>query len=169
MAKNLFAWASIDEHGKTSGGTAGNQTGRELKVGELYDFGQTHVLRINDAGARTKAAKYALILAENVHIGYDQKNRTSLYNLAKSVGWDLDSLLKKLASKDVECDCSSFAATIINMGFGSTVVPCFTTATIAESVSKNSEFTVLAYDKAKKAFKKGDCVYKAGKHVIINV
>lgn len=70
-------WASIDERGKIRGGKAGDQTGKEVKLGSWYYFGQTQVIRWKD---RTKAKKYAKIieaLCNNPHIGYDQSERTT--------------------------------------------------------------------------------------------
>ena len=46
--KNLFAWASIGENGKATGGKVGDQTGKEVKCGQIYDFGQTRVYRCKD-------------------------------------------------------------------------------------------------------------------------
>ena len=34
--KNFFAWASIGENGRGTGGKKGDQTGKEVKVGKLY-------------------------------------------------------------------------------------------------------------------------------------
>ena len=39
----LCAWASANEYGKTTGGKAGDQTGKEVKCGNIYNFGQTRV------------------------------------------------------------------------------------------------------------------------------
>ena len=40
MVKNLFAWASIGSNGKVADDLAGDQTGKEVKIGEYYNFGQ---------------------------------------------------------------------------------------------------------------------------------
>ena len=36
----LCAWASANEYGKTTGGKAGDQTGKEVKCGNIYNFGR---------------------------------------------------------------------------------------------------------------------------------
>ncbi len=36
-------WASLDENGNISGGSAGDQTGQEVKLGNWYNFGQNTV------------------------------------------------------------------------------------------------------------------------------
>ena len=45
---NLFAWASIGENGRGTGGKKGDQTGKEVKVGNYYDFGQNKVIRFKN-------------------------------------------------------------------------------------------------------------------------
>ena len=105
----LCGWASIDENGKLSGGKAGDQTGREVKTGGWYNFKQTEVLRWKD---KTLANKYATViksLCSNKHVGYDQSQRTSLYNELKRLNWDYTKL-----SKNVECDCSELVACAVN-------------------------------------------------------
>lgn len=52
----LCGWASIDENGKATGGQKGDQTGREVRTGNWYSFGQTVVLRFKDRNKATKAA-----------------------------------------------------------------------------------------------------------------
>ena len=44
----LCAWASANEYGKTTGGKAGDQTGKEVKCGNIYNFGQTRVVLIEN-------------------------------------------------------------------------------------------------------------------------
>ena len=36
----LCGWASIDEKGKATGGQKGDQTGREVRTGNWYNFGR---------------------------------------------------------------------------------------------------------------------------------
>lgn len=56
MVKNLFAWASI---GKVGGDLAGDQTGKEVKISEYYDFGQKWVIRFRSKKRGQKAASAA--------------------------------------------------------------------------------------------------------------
>lgn len=168
MTENLFAWASIDENGHASGGEAGDQTGREVKIGNYYDFGQNYVLRFRSSSVGRCAAKIAKSLAKNNNIGYDQAQRFTLYSLAQSANWDFNELKKLLKSRKVECDCSSFAATVINLAFGKKVVPCFTTSTI-RAYYDPVKLQVMKLSDAKKKWHKGDMPFKAGKHIIINI
>lgn len=75
MVKNLFAWASIGSNGKVSGDLAGDQTGKEVKISEYYDFGQKWVIRFWSKKRGQKAASAAKMLARNNNIGYNQRNR----------------------------------------------------------------------------------------------
>ena len=171
MSKNLFAWASIGENGKATGGKPGDQTGREVKVGPYYNFGQNQCVRFKGLTRGRKAAKIAKQLAADNSIGYNQAERGTLYNLAMSCGWNQAKLLKALKTKKVNCDCSAFVATVINLAYGAAKVSCFTTATMvsqtADKYPKN--FSVLPIHEAEAKWHKGDMPLKAGKHVIINV
>lgn len=97
----LSGWASFNEKGKTTGGKAGDQTGKEVKTGAYYNFGQTVVLRFKD---RTLAKKYAAFIkavCENEHVGYCQAHRMSLSSALDAVNWDVSKL-----KTDCEVDCS---------------------------------------------------------------
>lgn len=106
-------WASIDERGRISGGKAGDQTGREVKLGNWYNFNQSMCLRWK---SRRKAKKYAKVieqLCKSSLVGYDQSDRITLYNALKNCGWSVDKFLKKGSA--VECDCSMLVACAINV------------------------------------------------------
>lgn len=167
--KNLFAWASIDENGHVSGGKAGDQTGKEVKIGYYYDFGQNQVLRFNNVSVGRKAGKIAKALAKNNAIGYSQAQRHMLYVLAKNNDWNFSKLKKALKTTKVNCDCSSFCSTIINLAYGKKVVECDTTATIVKDATASGNFKTLSVKEAQAKWHKGDMPLKAGKHIIINV
>ena len=105
----LCGWASIDERGRASGGAAGDQTGREVRVGSWYNFGQTEGLRFKDRDLAKRAAAVMKAICQNDHVGYDQGGRTSLYRELKAVGWNVSKL-----TTDCECDCSSLIAVVLN-------------------------------------------------------
>ena len=166
---NLFAWASNGENGPKNN-KPGNQTGKELKVGNLYNFGQNICIRFVDVKYGRIAGKIAKTLAKHPSIGYDQTGRYTLYSLSENYKWDVDKVLEQLETKFVECDCSSFIATVINLTFSKKIVNCFTTSSMERECSKLKEkFTILPYSKAKESFKKGDILVRRGKHTIINV
>lgn len=166
---NLFAWASIGENGKATGGKPGDQTGREVKVANYYNFGQDKCVRFKSVDYGRKAGVIAKKLAKCESIGYNQSQRGTLFSLASECGWKIEPLLGALKEKKVNCDCSSFVSTVINLAFEKRIVPCCTTSTLWENCEKTKKFKCMDIDKAEKNFHKGDMPIKAGKHVIINV
>lgn len=166
---NKFAWASIDENGRAQGGKAGDQTGREVLVGNYYDFGQDCVIRFKSVTKGRKCGKIARKLANVEAIGYDQSQRYTLWNLAKLSGWNYKDLIKMLKKQNVECDCSSFASVCINLAYGRALVPISTTATIWNNCKATGKFERLTVQNAKKKWHKGDMPVKAYNHIIINV
>lgn len=169
MSKNLFAWASIGENGKATGGKPGDQTGCEVKIGYYYDFGQDEVLRFKNVIYGRRAASYAKALAKNKAIGYNQAERATLFDLANKCDWKMSKLKKALKTQKVNCDCSSFCSTVINLAFGRKVVGCCTTSTIVQVAMVTGYFNLLSVVKAKNKWHKGDMPLKAGRHIIINV
>lgn len=166
---NKFAWASIGEGGKVSGGKAGDQTGKEVVVGYYYHFGQDMVIRYKDVKYGRKAGKIAKALAKCNSIGYSQSDRYGLPNLAAKYDWNYKKLLKALKTKKVNCDCSSFASTVVNLAYGKKIMPISTTATIWNNARKTGKFEKISVAKAEKKFHKGDMPNKANNHIIINV
>ncbi len=167
---NKFAWASIGENGKATGGKPGDQTGREVVIGYYYHFGQDMVIRFKSKKYGRKAAKIAKALAKCNSIGYNQTTRTGLYNLAADNSWNYKKTLKALKKKKVNCDCSSFVSAVINLAYGKRLVPSTTTtATLWNNCKDTGKFEKITVKKAEKKFHKGDMPNKAFNHVIINV
>ena len=92
----LCGWASIDERGRASGGAAGDQTGREVKVGAWYNFGQTVGLRFKNRELAKRAASVMKAICLNDHVGYDQGGRASIVSLRPWGGMSQSS--KRIAS-----------------------------------------------------------------------
>jgi hypothetical protein len=166
---NKFAWASIGENGKATGGKPGDQTGREVVIGNYYHFGQDMVIRFKSVAKGRKAAKIAKKLAKCESIGYNQDRRYELPDLAAKNNWDYKKLLKALKKKKVCCDCSSFASTVINLAYGKKLIPISTTATIWNNCRPTGKFEKISVKSAEKKFHKGDMPNKAYNHIIINV
>lgn len=168
MRKNLFAWASIGENGSVVGGKPGDQTGKEVKIGYYYFFGQDKAIRFDSVKYGRKAAKYAKALAKNNNIGYNQAQRDTLFELAKDCDWNYSTLKKELKKTKVNCDCSAFASTVINLAFNRQVVGCATTSTICNAI-KGKPLSVIPIQHAMAKWHKGDMPLKEGKHIIINI
>lgn len=161
----LCGWASIDERGKISGGKAGDQTGKEVKTGNWYDFGQNTVFRWKNITLAKAYAKVIKSLCNNSCIGYDQSQRTSLYNALKAVKWDYTKLNKK-----VECDCSELIACAVNCVLGKAVISSSVyTGNLNNALINSGYFKKLTgtkYCDSSNYLVIGDIINKPGSHVI---
>ena len=108
-----IAHASIDENRNTKNGQAGNQNGREVCVRTWYNKPWTVCLRHPDRYVREQIADIAEMLATppvNSLIGYDQNERNSLHNVAKSCKYDIMEFIN--AHELCETDCSAFVTCV---------------------------------------------------------
>lgn len=100
-----------DENNGYFGGEAGDQTGTEFWVINWYNYGQDYVLRYTGERAdevRALIAQYAIAAANNNHIGYDQGQRDTFWNMLVKYGYNPANI-----KEDCEADCSSSVASII--------------------------------------------------------
>lgn len=157
-------WASIDENGHARGGAVGDQTGREVKTGEYYNFGQTVVIRCKDRKKAHKIANSAKYIAESNLCGYDQNNRESLFRELVKVGFDYKALTAK-----TETDCSALVACAVACAYGKELIPraCWT-GNLEPALVKTGEFQVLTKPiKDPSYLMKGDIILNKQAHVII--
>lgn len=92
--------ARIDEHGKISGGVAGDQNGKEVSTQAWYLHKKGWiVLRAKDNFARLSIAAAMEAACANDFIGYDQLHNQTLYALAKPLRYN-PSLVKTPCSTD---------------------------------------------------------------------
>lgn len=105
--------ARIDENGKISGGTAGDQTGKEVSTQAYYMHSKGwYLYRAKDAAVAERLAAAMLEACNNDNVGYDQGNRLDVISKLKKCG-----SLSKIAEK-TETDCSSLVrACCIESGF----------------------------------------------------
>ena len=76
--------ARIDERGKITGGSAGDQTKNEVGTQNYYVHSKGwRVLRPNDAEKGVMMAKCMQMACDNNNIGYDQISRNDLYAKAR--------------------------------------------------------------------------------------
>lgn len=158
-------WASIDERGKAKGGRAGDQTGKELKIGQWYYFGQTVVIRWK---SREQAKAYAAVIksfCDNRHIGYDQSERTTLYNELKRLKWRSSDI-----THNVECDCSDLVVCGVNVTVGSALLPSYLyTGNLSDGLMRTDlfkKYTGAKYTKEPDYLMIGDILIKPNGHVI---
>lgn len=141
MKAAYIAHAVGDEHGKASGGEAGNQNGRELRTQPWYLNPKGWVvLRPKDPEVAEKIAYDAKAAANNMHIGYDQKERNTLYACAEKVGFDCAKV-----TTDCECDCSALVRVCVT--YAGIKVGHFNTASEVNTLMKTGKFEKLTDEK----------------------
>lgn len=101
--------ASLDERGCARGGQAGDQTGREVFTRNWYNGNWDMVIRPREAAVAEKIAAACEAGCANNKIGYDQSQRTTLFQQAKANHWDLSRI-----TENCETDCSAFVAVCVN-------------------------------------------------------
>lgn len=103
MATVMVGSARIDENGNAYGGSAGDQTGKEVSKQAWYKHSKGwRVFRAKNAGVAAKIAKAMEAACANSKIGYDQWQRNTLYSQAEKVGFDISKVKTKC-----ETDCSA--------------------------------------------------------------
>jgi hypothetical protein len=133
--------AVCDENGKAKGGKPGNQTGKELRIQPWYlNKRGWIVLRPKDSNVATKLAKDMRSACENMHIGYNQSTRNTLYTYASKVGFDCAKV-----TTDCECDCSSLVR--VCCLYAGVNVKNFSTASELSILMKTGMFDELTEDK----------------------
>ena len=98
----MIANSGSDEYGKYSGGSAGDQTGKEWRIIPWYNRPWNCVLRHPDPAVREKIATLAEQGANNNLIGYDQYERWTFWDQLKKVGYYPVNINTKC-----EADCSA--------------------------------------------------------------
>lgn len=162
----LCGWASIDERGKASGGAAGDQTGREVKTGPWYYFGQSVVIRPKDRAKGQKMASIMRKLCNNDNIGYDQSQRTTLWAEMSRVGWNPEKVTKKC-----EVDCSALIAVVCKAA-GYNISPDVWTGNLRSALTKTKKYDVLTsdyYAKKSTGLRAGDIILNPATHVIMAI
>lgn len=156
--------ASIDENGTVKGGTAGDQTGKEVCVRNWYNKPWASVIRPKDSAQAEKIAKAMEQACANDKIGYDQSQRTTLYSKAKAANWDLSKI-----TAACECDCSSLVAVCVNAA-GISVSKDIYTGNEKTALANTGAFTVLTdakYISKPDYLKRGDILLCSGHTAIV--
>lgn len=159
--------ASIDENKKSKGGSAGDQTTKEVCTRSWYNGGWQFVLRPISSDLAKKSAQACEKGCANSNIGYDQNQRNSLYTQAKKVNYDLSKIKSKC-----ETDCSAFM-TVCAIGGGADIsyggnAP--TTSTMKVRFTTGGDYKILTDSKyltSDKYLKRGDILVKAGSHTVM--
>lgn len=166
----LCAWASISEKG-TANGIKGDQTVREVKLGNYYNFGQNEFLRPKDEEIAKKIAIAAARIAINNNIGYGQIDRSTSYKEFCKVNWDIN----RIKEIKVKCniDCSELALCAVNFALGYAALPStlytgnIRLALLALKDKKGKPLFSCLKNLKEKDLKVGDLPLKAGHHIIV--
>jgi cell wall-associated NlpC family hydrolase len=133
--------ASLDENKKAKDGKAGDQTGNEVTIQNWYNRNWLIVFRAKDSKVAEKIAQTMEQACANDKVGYDQKQRTTLYEQAKKLNWDISKI-----NTACECDCSSLVAVCVNAA-GINVSKDMYTGNQKAVLTKTSKFEVLTDSK----------------------
>lgn len=159
--------ASIDENKKIKGGSAGDQTKKEVCTRSWYTTGWDCVLRPKSKELAEKSAQACEKGCANNNIGYDQNQRNTLNTQAKKVNYDLSKIKTKC-----ETDCSAFMTVCAiaggaNIEYGSNA-PTTSTMKTRFTVSGDYELIIASkYLTSDKYLKRGDILVKTGSHTVM--
>ena len=129
--------ARIDENGKTHGGRAGDQNGKEVSTQAWYKHSKGwRVLRCKNADKAEKIARAMQAACDNANIGYDQYQRDTLYNAAKPLGFDP-------ARVDTPCETDCSALVRVCCAYAGITVENFRTPNEASVLLRSGEFVEL--------------------------
>ena len=129
--------ARIDENGKTHGGKAGDQNGKEVSTQAWYRHKKGwRVLRCKSADKADKIARAMQAACDNANIGYDQYQRDTLYNAAKPLGFDP-------ARVDTPCETDCSALVRVCCAYAGIPVDNFRTTNDAGVLLRSGAFTEL--------------------------
>ena len=129
--------ASRDERGKYSGGMAGDQDKKEVAIREWYNRPWNKVLRPKNPAIAGRIAAAMEDACKNDNIGYDQYERTTLYDICKANGWNI-----KAVNRPCETDCSALVAVCVNVA-GVRLSGSIYTGNEAAALLKTGEFELL--------------------------
>lgn len=126
-----------DEHGKAHGGEPGDQTGKELRIQPWYlNKKGWRVFRPKSYEVAQKLAEDMRSACNNQNIGYDQKQRNTLYTVASRFGFDC-----KEVDEPCECDCSSLVR--VCLAYAGIMLSNFNTATEPSKLINSGQFDEL--------------------------
>lgn len=167
MAHVIIGSARIDERGQAYGGKAGDQTGGEVSTQRwyLHKQGKWIVLRPKYSHDAEQIAKDMQAACNNVHIGYDQYQRNTLFDAAQKVDFDCSRVVQ-----DVETDCSALVR--VCLWYAGIYVDNFRTWNEAQTILSSGRFTEMQgneYQMHEEYLRRGDILVtpNAGHTVVV--
>lgn len=157
--------ARIDENGNARGGKAGDQTGKEVSTQNWYKHAKGwRVFRAKDPAVAEKIAQDMQWACDNKHIGYDQGQRLTLYDVAKPLGFNC-----KKVTTNCETDCSALVR--VCCAYAGISLPNFRTPTEAKALLDSGAFAEMKgskYTDSSNYLKRGDIlVTKTQGHTVV--
>lgn len=165
--------ARIDERGSASGGAAGDQKqsktpdySGEVSFQNWYLHSKGWVVaRAKDPLEREKIALDMEYACNNANIGYDQSQNTSLYSVAKPLGFNCAKVMQKC-----ETDCAKLVRVCVL--YAGIDVDDFYTANEIDTLRKTGRFIIYVADKYCKSsdfLMRGDilCTKEKGHTVVV--
>lgn len=152
--------ASIDEHGKVSGGKIGDQTGKEICIRDWYKKPWNVMLICTDTKIADKAAEIMEAICKNDAYGYDQSQRTTGYESIKKNG---------VAKGKGEFDCSSLVASCYKLAGLNVNVNC-TTSNLRKALLATGKFKAYednSHVNTSTYAKRGAIYLSEGHHVVM--
>lgn len=129
--------AISDENNRLTGGKAGDQTGKEVKTQAWYLHSKGwKVFRAKDPKKAELIAENMQKACDNNKIGYDQSQNSTLYDLAKNVGFDCGKV-----TEACETDCAKLVR--ICVLYAGIQVRDFYTGNEANALTDTGEFEEL--------------------------
>ena len=145
--------ARIDENGNARGGQAGDQNGREVSTQSWYRHSKGwRVFRAKDPAVAERIARDMQWACDNSHIGYDQGQRLTLYDVSKPLGFNCH-----LVKTNCETDCSALVR--VCCAYAGVSLPNFRTPTEPAALLDSGAFVELKgakYTDSDKYLKRGD-------------
>ena len=173
----LIGHASIDERGRAYGGSAGDQTGREVYIRSWYPHsrGWNVCLRFRDAAKAEKAAAFVEQCCRGNMVGYDQWQRNTLRDVARAAGWS-----GKNIKTPCETDCAAFM-TVAAEAAGIDMDSCYlafangqlnapVTSTMMAKFAATGAFDVLTDSKyltTDRYLRRGDILIREDAHTVM--
>lgn len=136
--------ARVDESGKAKGGKAGDQTGREVSTQSWYDQKEAkkawRVFRAKNPAQAEMIAQDMQWACDNAHIGYDQGQRGTLYDVSKPLGFNCTKV-----KTDCETDCSALVR--VCCAYAGIMLPNFRTPTEPAALLNSGAFEEMKGDR----------------------
>lgn len=161
----ILGSARIDENGNARNGKAGDQTSKEVSTQKWYKHSKGwRVFRCKNSARAEKIADDMQYACNNPHIGYDQNERITLYNIAKNYNFDCSKV-----NKNCETDCSALVR--VCCAYAGIILPNFTTSDEGKILLASGYFDELTgakYSNSSVYLKRGDIlVTKTKGHTVI--